>query len=73
MDFTFKRIKTAFDKGVSRTQSALGIERDPELRNYKALREEDFTNIAQEFGLERTAQYIEEMERKRLGGSYGRR
>ena len=65
-EFSLEPIKDAFKKGVQDNLQAFGVEADPELRDYKALRPEDFKRISLELGIGSTAQYIEEMEKRRL-------
>lgn len=65
-DFSFDSIKDAFGKGLENVTKAYGVETDPQLRNYNSLQQDDFQAIAKRFGMEETAQYIEEMERRRL-------
>jgi len=64
--FSFDKLQKATDDGVSRVQDAYGIEKDQELRDYDLLQEQDFDVMASKFGVDATAEYIQEMERRRI-------
>lgn len=64
--FSFDRLVRATGNGVDRLVKSYGVEPDPDMRAYNALKPEDFDVLAGEFGMDETAQYIEDMERRRM-------
>lgn len=65
-EFSLDPIKDAFKQGIQDNLSVVGVEPDAELRDYKALQPEDFKRISLEVGMGRVAEYIEEMEKRKL-------
>ena len=67
-NFSFDRLQKAFGDGIDRLEDSLSIEKDPELRNYNLLEPQDFEVIVENFGVEDTLNYIQEMESRRMRG-----
>lgn len=62
------RMHTATRKAFSRVSQTAGIPIDPSLRLYKSLTKDDFQKIAQQFGADKTMDYIRTMEAKQMIG-----
>jgi len=59
-----KKLKEAFKNEFLQMRQATGGTVDPQLALYKRLTEEQFNKIVDRYGLEKTAEYVREMEQR---------
>jgi len=65
----FDRMNSIVPKAFGNMDKAMGkMKVDPDLSLYDTLAPEDFTHIANRYGADATAEYIQEMEKMRLKG-----
>lgn len=55
-------LRKAFKDGADSVRDALSMPSDPDLANYQKLREQDFMDMAREFGAEPVMEYVKRME-----------
>lgn len=62
-----ERMRKATNDGFLNVQRAVGVDTDLDLRIYNGLSTDAFPDIINNFGVEATVTYVEEMEKRRLG------
>jgi len=63
----FDRMSIAANGAFDNVGKSIGAETDEDLNLYRTLRPEHFQAIAKEYGLDATADYISEMEKRYVG------
>ena len=64
----FDRLDKIVPKAFQTLDQVFGVTKDDDLDIYNTLTPEDFPHIATRYGADNTAEYIQEMERKRMKG-----
>ena len=64
----FDRLDKIVPKAFKTLDQVFGVTKDDDLDMYNTLTPEDFPHIATRYGADNTAEYIQEMERKRMKG-----
>jgi len=59
-----KKLRDAFKNEFLQMRAATGGTIDPQLALYNRLTQEQFARIAERYGLEKTAEYVREMEQR---------
>ena len=62
----FDNLSKATSKAFQSMDSVVGNSPDEDVRLYESLKEDDFIVISQKYGADDTADYIREMETKRM-------
>jgi len=63
----FDEVVKEVSKGIIEGVEVFGADRDPDLRVYNRLDQDAFDKLAKRYGFENVAEYIRQMELKRLG------
>lgn len=73
MKNAFGRLRGAARSAFDRTSRTSGQPADPDLKLYNTLGEQEFQRIAQQYGQDKTIEYIRKMEARKMitGGKYG--
>ena len=64
--FNMDRMRKATNDGFLNVQRAVGVDTDIDLRIYEGLSTDAFPEILNNFGVDATVTYIEEMEKRHL-------